>query len=474
MLKKVKFFMEKHHMIEEGGRIVAGVSGGADSVCLLLLLAKLRENMSFSLEAVHVEHGIRGAESLADAEFTEELCRNLKIPCRRYTVNAVTYAEETGESLEEAARELRYDCFRRACAGEPAAKVAIAHHGDDSAETMLFHLARGTGIRGLSGIAPVMDMGGIQVIRPLLCLTREEIEAWLEEREQPWCTDVTNGDVTYSRNRIRSQVLPGLKLINNQAVLHMTETARQLREICAYLDEAALQAGQGAYEIIEIDEKNRQIRVFCEAFHKIAPVLQTNLLHQLIGMLAGSRKDITSGHVEQVRQLFFGEVGRRISLPRGITAERTYETVDLFFVWKEKEKEAALQPFCRMLAIPGETLCGNGMRFRVKVMDFDGNFEKIPEKRYTKWFDYDKIKNTVWLRTRRPGDYLQSDREGGHKKLKRYFIDEKIPAKDRDQILLLTEESHVLWVIGHRISEAYKVDRGTKRVLCVQCVNRFM
>ena len=95
---------------------------------------------------------------------------------------------------------------------------------------------------------------------------------------------------------------------------------------------------------------------------------------------AGSRKDITSGHVEQVRQLFFGEVGRRISLPRGITAERTYETVDLFFVWKEKEKEAALQPFCRMLAIPGETLCGNGMRFRVKVMDFDGNFEKIPEK----------------------------------------------------------------------------------------------
>ena len=147
---------------------------------------------------------------------------------------------------------------------------------------MLFHLARGTGIRGLSGIAPVMDMGGIQVIRPLLCLTREEIEAWLEEREQPWCTDVTNGDVTYSRNRIRSQVLPGLKLINNQAVLHMTETARQLREICAYLDEAALQAGQGAYEIIGIDEKNRQIRVFCEAFHKIAPVLQTNLLHQLI------------------------------------------------------------------------------------------------------------------------------------------------------------------------------------------------
>ena len=110
----------------------------------------------------------------------------------------------------------------------------------------------------------------------------------------------------------------------------------------------------------------------------------------------------------------------------------------------------------------------------MKVMDFDGNFEKIPEKRYTKWFDYDKIKNTVWLRTRRPGDYLQSDREGGHKKLKRYFIDEKIPAKDRDQILLLTEESHVLWVIGHRISEAYKVDRGTKRVLCVQCVNRFM
>ncbi len=467
MLKKVKIFIEKYHMIEQGDRILAGVSGGADSVCLLLLLAELQEIMGFSLSAVHVEHGIRGEESLEDAAFTESLCRSMGIPFRRYTVDAAAYSEETGKSLEEAARELRYDCFRKAAAAEHGAKAAVAHHGDDSAETMLFHLARGTGIRGLGGIAPVVRMENLQVIRPLLCLTRREIEEWLEDREQPFCTDATNADINYSRNRIRSRVLPGMKEVNVRAVAHMANTAEQLREICSYLDEAALLAGQGAYEMTE---SGRRIRISGEAFRKLHPVLQKTLLHQLLGKLAGSRKDITSRHVEQVRELFFAGTGRQISLPYGITADQTYGIVNLFF----EQEESALVPACRMLEIPGDTFCDNDMEFHTEILEFDGDFEKIPEKRYTKWFDYDKIKNTVWLRTRQPGDYFQSDREGSHKKLKRYFIDEKIPAGDRSRILLLAEKNHVLWVVGYRISEAYKVDDRTRKVLCVQCVRKSM
>ena len=465
MLKKVKIFIEKYHMIEQGDRIVAGVSGGADSVCLLLLLAELQKSMDFFLTVVHVEHGIRGEESLADVAFTEKLCGKMGIPWQKYVVDAVTYSKENGKSLEEAARELRYDCFRQACMETHSAKVAVAHHGDDSAETMLFHLARGTGIRGLGGIAPVVQMEGLRIIRPLLCLTRGEIEAWLTDRKQLYCTDVTNLDVNYSRNRIRSQVMPGLKEVNCQAVAHMANTAEQLREICTYLDEAALQAGQGLYKVME---NGRRIRIPVEAFGNLHPVLQKNLLHQLLGKLAGSRKDITSGHVEQVLELFSAGTGRQASLPYGITAERVYGTVELFF----KEENGVPFSACRILEIPGDTSYGDEMEIHTEIFDFDGNFEKIPEKRYTKWFDYDKIKDTVWLRTRQPGDYLQSDLEGSHKKLNRYFIDEKIPARERGRIMLLAEKNHVLWVIGYRISEAYKVDDRTRKVLCVQCVKK--
>ena len=278
MLKKVKNFIEQHHMIEAGEKILAGVSGGADSVCLLLLLAKLQEPLGFTLAAVHVEHGIRGEESLADAAFTERLCRDLGIPCRRYSVRAAEYARERGLSLEEAARELRYGCFRQACREEGAGKTAVAHHGGDSAETMLFHLARGTGIRGLGGIAPSIQMDGMQVIRPLLCLTRQEIEGWLREQEQDFCVDATNADVHYARNRIRREVLPGLCRVNSQAIAHMMNTAGQLREISEFLEEAAQQAGAGVYEKTAAG----RIRIGEERFRQIHPVLQKTLLHQLM------------------------------------------------------------------------------------------------------------------------------------------------------------------------------------------------
>ena len=189
-----------------------------------------------------------------------------------------------------------------------------------------------------------------------------------------------------------------------------------------------------------------------------------------MGEMAGSRKDITSGHVEQVLGLFGRGNGKQVCLPCGVAAERTGQAVELFFPGREEEPGEEKERICQALAVPGETLCANGMQFQAEVFVFDGNFEKIPQKRYTKWFDYDKIKNTVWLRNRQAGDFLQSDKNGGHKKLKRYLMDEKIPAEERDQILLLAEESHVLWVVGYRISEAYKISPGTKRVLCVRCV----
>lgn len=508
MQKKIQIFMEQYHMIEHGDHVVAGVSGGADSVCLLRVLHQLQKNMGFTLSAVHVEHGIRGAESLQDAAFVQELCEQLQVPLRTFPVDAPARAQERHQSLEEAARELRYECFYQACRELGASRLAVAHHGDDCAETMLFHLSRGTGIRGLCGIVPVRHVAeqDVDLIRPLLCLTRAEIEEFLQEAQQEYRTDSTNADQNMSRNRIRSQVLPQLRQINQAAVPHMVRTAGYMEEVCAYIDEAAWSQGKDSICYVPDREKPEKIQVNREKFTKLPKILQENLLQRLLGELAGSRKDITAVHVEKVRELFEGQVGRKINLPYRMTAEAGYEDICLYRKPKTcgANEEADVQIACKTcganedvdaqtsmygngerksspkvieekrveqpLDVSGQMQEFSGMQISARVLLFDGNFQQIPEKTYTKWFDYDKIKDTVQIRTRRPGDFLQVRAEGGHKKLKDYLIDSKIPQKERDTLVLLADGSHILWIVGRRISEAYKVTQETKRILEV-CVN---
>ncbi len=463
-------------MIESGDSLVVGVSGGADSVCLLRILYDLSGPMRFSLAAVHVEHGIRGEESRRDAVFTEELCADLGVPFLRFDVDAPAYARGSGLGLEEAARELRYDCYRKACEQLGADRIATAHHAGDNAETVLFHLARGTGIGGLCGIRPVAesDSAGLRVIRPLLCVTHEEIVSWLKGLGQLYCIDSTNADPVYSRNRIRERVLPELMEINAQAIPHMQRTAGQLQELCEYLDGAALQAGKEACEISAGEDGSRSIELFCDAFGTIHPFLQKHLVHLLLGMQAGCGKDLTSLHVEMVLDLMNAGVGRRVSLPYGMTAERMYKSVLL-----HAESGGAFpgeascgSPEEQDLRIPGETTGPDGLQIQTKILEVADFSQKIPEKRYTKWFDYDKIKSVARIRGRRPGDYLQVGAAGGHKKLNRYLIDEKIPLRERDGLSLLADGNHIMWVIGYRISEAYKVTDETRRVLCVTVAGR--
>lgn len=511
MQRKIQIFIEQYHMIEQGDHVVAGVSGGADSVCLLLMLERLRKSMGFSLSAVHVEHGIRGAESLQDAEFVRKLCERLQVSLRTFSVDAPGRAHERRQSLEEAARELRYECFYQVCREIGASHLAVAHHGDDCAETMLFHLSRGTGIRGLCGIVPVRHVAeqNIDLIRPLLCLTRTEIEEFLQKEQQEFRTDSTNADQNMSRNRIRSQVLPQLRQINLAAVPHMVRTAGYMEEVCDYIDDAAWSLGKKYICYFPEEQKPQEIRIARSGFTEMPKILQENLLHRLLGELAGSRKDLTAVHVGKVRELFELQVGRQIVLPYQMIAEAGYEDICLYRKkeicetcdtnedtdtqmvcktcginesvsvqanMKENGKKNTSEKISRQkrtelpLNVSNQVQEFSGMQISARVFPFDGNFQQIPEKTYTKWFDYDNIKDTVQIRTRRPGDFLQVRAEGGHKKLKDYLIDSKIPQKERDALVLLADASHILWIVGRRISEAYKVTQETKRILEI-CVN---
>ena len=210
--------MRSWEMTEPGDGLLAGVSGGADSVCLLFLLDELKEELGIRLAAFHLNHGLRGAEADRDEAYVKEICGRLGIPLAVAHENVAEYAAARGISGEEAGRILRYEHMKETAEQFSCQKTATAHHRDDSAETVLFNMFRGSGLKGLSGIRPVRG----EVIRPLLCLSRAEIAGYLEERGIPWCEDSTNGENVYTRNRIRNQLLPWVKEnINARAPEHI-------------------------------------------------------------------------------------------------------------------------------------------------------------------------------------------------------------------------------------------------------------
>lgn len=218
--------MEEHRMLKAHDRVVVGVSGGADSVCLFLLLSEYAKRVPLSLAAVHVNHGIR-REAGEDARFVEELCREKGVPFFLEERNVREFALRHGYSEEDAGRRVRYDAFFRTAERLGGARIAVAHNSNDNAETMLFHLFRGSGLRGLGGIAPVRG----DIIRPILCLERQEVEAYLRSVSAGWCLDLTNQGDDYRRNRIRHHILPyAEEAVTAGAVGHMGRTAELLRE----------------------------------------------------------------------------------------------------------------------------------------------------------------------------------------------------------------------------------------------------
>lgn len=470
LLKKVQKLMKEHHMISANDRVIVGLSGGADSVCLLLMLWELRKELNFSLEAIHVEHGIRGIESKQDAAFAEKLCKERNIYFQMVSIDVPNYATEHGLGLEEAARILRYEIFEQ-IAKERNAKIALAHHMEDNAETILFQMARGSSLTGLCGIQPVRKSeAGVSYIRPLLCLHREEVEHYLDMQGQCYCVDCTNQDLEYSRNYLRKVIIPELKNINRQVVAHIHETAAHLGEIRDFLDEQTL------VQWSQIATVGKDIVLDLSKLKQLHVVLQKEIIYKAIGIMAGGKKDISSIHVEQVLELFENQSGRETTLPNGVIAIRENETIRLFLSEKKSDKanaeagmiqvtEEVLQRLLQQRETLSIPLLDGKQVMEISVFEKDILVDEIPRKTYTKWLDYDKIDKGFCIRTRQSGDYLICDVSGHRKKLKQYFVEEKIPVTKRDEIRILTQENLVLWVVGGRMSEHVKVTDETKVIM---------
>lgn len=457
--------IEKYHMIDEGMHIVTGVSGGADSVCLLLALCGYRKKVAFTLSAVHVEHGIRGAESLADAAFVEKLCQSLEVPLSVRHIDVPQLARKRGTSLEETAREERYRIFAEE-AGEGLAgqaqtvRIAVAHNRGDQAETVLWNLARGSGLDGLCGMHPVRG----SIIRPLLFTDRAEIEEILRTAGISWRTDATNLETEYTRNKIRLSLLPMIEQeLNAQAAAHIAAVSGQLRQVREYVKR---QTEKAACRCLFVQKE--EIRILLAPFFEEEELIRTELVRMALGMSCKSRKDIGSVHVEAVLRLCQKGCGRQLDLPHGVRAVRKKDVVQLIRQpRRDHAAEKKQEPLC--LPASGE-ITGGGFCIRTEVLENCSEIMRqvTQEKKYTKWFSYDIIKSNVVLRTRQSGDYLTVGANCGRKKLKDYFIDCKIPREDRDAQLLLADGPHILWVVGARISEAAKVRPETEKVLKIQ------
>ena len=443
MYQKVKAYVKKWHMLQKEDSVIAGISGGADSVCLLFMLLKLQKELGFALMAVHVNHGIRGAEAERDEAYVKRLCRQWNVRLKVYRENVPAYAKEHGMTEEEAGRDIRRTCFCKVLKEWGGTKIALAHHENDNVETLLWNLCRGTGIRGLGGIAPVNDVW----IRPLLCVKRREIESYLKKRGISYCTDTTNADRRYMRNRIRMDVIPYLEdCVNTESVSHMGKTMERMYELEQYILEEV-----GQYKESCTGWKNGRRIIRQTEYTKIPKALRDNVLHEILCETAGRRKDIEEVHVQMLRDLFTKQVGKRIDLPYGVTAIRTYEGVRF-------EKN-----------IPEASYTGDENElFSIRVFDREPGNVTFPEKIYTKWFDYDIIKNTVKIRHRIAGDSIVINRYGGRKKLKQYFTDQKVPQEDRDKIWIAADGDEVLWIVGYRQSQKYQITEKTTKILEIQ------
>ena len=443
-------------MIESGDEIVAGISGGADSVCMLLNLLELKNECDFTIRVVHINHKIR-PDALDDAMFVKGICDRYGLEFHLFEEDVNKMAKNEGISTEEAGRKIRYERFRQV-KKSPNAKIAVAHNRNDIAETVLFNIFRGTGLEGLASVIPVNG----DIIRPLLGVSREEIEAYLIEKEQDYRTDSTNETTDYSRNKIRNVILPYVtENISPKAIEHIAGMSDRMLGVRQYIKKETDKAYLGV--VRDIDDG---VKIDALSFDLLDEMLKHEVILLALEKLTPHRKDITSAHVDAILSITQKNGEKKISLPYELEAVKQYENI----IIRKKRKESTVY---EQFEINGDSRMEITDNRVVEIKIFDRPDDIcIEQKTYTKWFDYDKIINCVKIRTRSQGDYLTINSDMGRKSLKDYLIDNKIPKEERDGVYVVADGSHVMWVIGLRISEYYKVTDKTKKIMEISVKKR--
>ncbi|MEW6572765.1 MAG: tRNA lysidine(34) synthetase TilS [Bacillota bacterium] len=450
ILPQVKRTIEHFKMLRPGDLIVVGVSGGPDSVALLDLLYRLRDEYRLTLHVAHLNHGLR-EEAPLDVEFVKQLAASYRLPVTVETADVPAYARERRLSAEAAAREVRYRFFASVFAGIGANRVALGHQADDQAETVLLNVLRGTGLTGLKGIPPVRD----PYIRPLIEVWRPAIQAYCAFRELKTCLDASNIHPVYRRNRIRHELIPLLEREYNPAVTQaLCRLAAIAREEEDYM---AAETAKVYRDLLTLEEAGPALKI--EGLKGVSPAIARRVVRLAFKAISGSPYELDFLHTEGVLSLLVQDAGKEVSLPQGIRAIRSYETLLL-----KREKEPEIPHFQYRLDIPGATIVPElSLIVETRLRDRGGETAALPPNEAL--MDYDRLQPPLFVRRRRMADVFHPFGYPAPVKLKNFLINQKIPKYLRDRLPLVVDASGIIWIGGVRTSERTRVTAETNRYL---------
>lgn len=442
MLSKVAQTVTDHELLSQGTAVVAGVSGGADSVALLKCLLSLSGSIGFKVYAAHLNHGIRGESASHDQRFVAELCESWGVPLLCKTINVPEVAKQNSQTLEQAGRIVRYKFLEEARKHFNAQRIAVAHHMDDQAESVLMHLIRGSGLTGLTGMQPRRG----NIIRPLLNVRRYEIEEYLEAEGIAYCTDETNLMISGTRNRLRLDVLPYIEEHFNPAIVPaICSTAQLLLRDEVYLMECA------QYELNRVRRKHGYLR---EPLAKLPLPIKTRAIRLALEE-HGALTDMERVHIEALYELLEAQTGSRMTLP-GLEAWISYELIRF-------GEFPTIMPFEVRLNVPGETVTPLG----TYIADIRPAAEADFNDKNAACMDIKLLPCDACVRTRQNGDRFFPIGAPGSKKLKEFFIDKKIPREERNLPLICTGKD-VLFVPGYCIAETVRVRPHTDSIVYIK------
>lgn len=449
----------------QGDRIVVAVSGGPDSMALLHMLHALAREQGLTLTVAHVNHGFRGAESALELETVKAYAESLGLACETVTLDLPTYIEENRLNLQSAAREKRYAFLFEVASRQGAERIALAHHADDQAETVMMRLIRGSGLTGLSGMSSMRAEKNVELVRPLLRMNKSDLLRYCEEHDIPYCADSSNQERYYFRNTIRLDVIPYLSQFNPQLPL----TLQRLAEVAGAEDDFMARQTLDLFDLL-VTRKDGGFAIGSMELRGLHVALQRRLIKLILSYLSQETENLTYGSVETMRLAASEEAPAtwRMDAAGGIRCIREYETMRWVGVGGVR---AAGEPFDLVVPEGTEELGGlpDGWSFRLEWLD--GVYEK-PHSRMEACFDADQLAYPLRLRSRLPGDRIHVLGLNGSKKVQDMFVDEKIPPSRREQYPLLCDSAgRLLWIPGVRRSSHALTGSDSRRVLRIAARN---
>ncbi|WP_134702195.1 tRNA lysidine(34) synthetase TilS [Ammoniphilus sp. YIM 78166] len=463
-LTKLAAVIQEKSLFKSGDRILVGVSGGVDSLALLDALFRLSQKHHWQVFAAHLNHQFRGEEAEEDAHYVQEFCQERGIPCEIGSCNVPELIERTQANPQEAARTARFSFFHDVADKWQNNKLALAHHANDQAETVLMRILRGTSVEGLAGIPYQRDEAGLSIVRPFLSFYKQELESYCSLQGITPRLDSSNLMPKYHRNFIRLEVIPWLEeQVNPSLQEALVQLGSIAREESQYLDDLSRNTLEG---IMKSKEENK-IKIKGTLFLNFHLALQRRMIKLIFSYLSREYGNVSFIHIESILDwMKQGRTASQIELPHKLYVRKDYD--DITFFRDLSTPEDLKKSYCYIIGIPGRTYIKEIKAWLTAEIRHGDMILNQLESKQEALFDLDQLMGPVVIRSRHPGDRMKILGMEGTKKVKDILIDEKIPRQEREALPLLADDQSVLWIPGIRRSGRALVTAHTSRQLVLR------